>query len=239
MLDAAAPRTAGPVAFQLMRRCLVLALALLAASCGGSPGSAAPDAVGLIDGAVAAMQGVASAHFEMARSGAPITVEGLVFDSAVGRYAAPAAAEAVLRMHAGDIAVELGTVSIGDRTWLTDPLTGRWHELRAGAGFNPAVLFDPDLGWVALLTDLAEVTLTSTGRGTHRLSGRLPAGRVEAITAGLAPGQSIALDLWLDAATLHIVRLEFSTVGDQGRSDWVIVMSEFGAPVQIDPPADE
>jgi hypothetical protein len=222
-----------------MRRCLVLALALLAASCGGSPGPAAADATGLIDGAVVAMQGVASAHFEMTRSGAPITVEGLIFDSAVGRYAAPAAAEAVLRMHAGEVAVELGTVSIGDQTWLTDPLTGRWHELRSGSGFNPAVLFDPDLGWVALLTDLGEVTVVSAGGDTDRLSGRLPAARVEAITAGLAPGQSIALDLWLDAATLHIVRLEFSTVGDQGRSDWVIVMSDFGVPVQIDPPADQ
>ena len=239
MLDAAAPSAAGPVAFRVMRRSLVLALALLAASCGGSPGTPPPDPADLIDGAVVAMQGVASAHFEMTRAGAPITVEGLVFDSAVGRYAAPAAAEAVLRMHAGEIAVELGTVSIGDQTWLTDPLTGRWHELRAGSGFNPAVLFDPDLGWVALLTDLGEVTLVSAGGDTHHLFGRLPAARVEAITAGLAPGQSIGLDLWLDAATSHIVRLEFSTVGDQGQSDWVIVMSDFGAPVQIDPPADE
>jgi hypothetical protein len=238
MLDAAAPSLAGPVAFCVMRRGLVLALALLATSCGGSPGPAAPDAAGLIDDAVAAMQAVASAHFEMTRDGAPITVEGLVFDSAVGRYAAPAAAEAVLRMHAGEIAIELGTVSIGDQTWLTDPLTGRWHELRVGSGFNPAVLFDPDLGWVALLTDLAEVTVVSAGGDTHRLSGRLPAARVEAITAGLAPGQSITLDLWLDAATRHIVRLEFSTIGDQGQSDWVIVMSDFGAPVEIDPPVD-
>ena len=113
----------------------------------------------------------------MTRAGAPVTVEGLVFDSAVGRYGAPAAAEAVLRVHAGEIAVELGTVSIGDQTWLTDPLTGRWHELRAGSGFNPAVLFDPDFGWVALLTDLTEVTLVEAGGDTHHLSGLVPAAR--------------------------------------------------------------
>ena len=222
-----------------MRRTLVLALALLAASCGGSPDSAGLAPSDLITGAVAAMQGVQSAHFEMTRAGAPVTVGGLAFDSAVGRYGAPEAAEAVLRVHAGEIAVEVGTVSIGDQTWLTDPLTGRWHELRAGSGFNPAVLFDPDFGWVALLSDLTEVTLVEAGGNTHHLSGLVPAERIEAITVGLAAGQSVSLDLWLDAATLHIVRLEFSTVGDEGRSDWVIVMSDFGAPVQIEPPADE
>ena len=220
-----------------MRRCLVLALALLAASCGGSPAPVALDPGALVSGAVAAMQGVASAHFEMTRAGAPVTVEGLVFDGAVGRYAAPASAEAVLRMHAGDLAVELGTVSVGERTWLTDPLTGRWHELRQGTGFNPAVLFDPADGWVALLTDLAGVTVVSAGGDSHRLAASVPAPRVEALTAGLAAGQGVPMTLWLDAATLHIVRLEFSTISAEGQSDWVIVMSRFDEPVQIDPPA--
>jgi hypothetical protein len=98
------------------------------------------------------------------------------------------------------------------------------------------VLFDADLGWVALLRDLDGVTLVAAGGPTHRLSGRVPAARVEAITAGLAAGQAVPIDIWLDAATGHIVRLEFSTVSDTGRSDWVIVMSDFGAPVTIEAP---
>jgi hypothetical protein len=222
-----------------MLRWLAPVLALVATSCGGGPGATAPDPAQLIAGAIAAMQDVPSAHFEMTRSGAPVTVEGLLFDSAVGRYAAPAAAEAVLRMHAADVAVELGTVSIGDRTWLTDPITGRWHELRPGSGFNPAVLFDPAAGWVALLRDLAGVIVVESEGGAHHLHGTVPPERVEALTAGLAPGQAVPMDLWLDAATRHIVRLEFSTVGDEGRSDWLIVMSDFGAAVQIDPPVPE
>ncbi|MFH1330284.1 MAG: LppX_LprAFG lipoprotein [Actinomycetota bacterium] len=220
-----------------MRRCLVLAVALLAASCGGSPAPVALNPDALISGAVAAMQSVASARFEMTRAGAPVTVEGLVFDGAVGRYAAPAAAEAVLRMHAGDLAVELGTISMGEQTWLTNPLTGRWEELRPGAGFNPAVLFDPADGWVALLTDLAGVTLVAADGDTHRLAGSVPAARVKALTAGLAAGQAVPMTLWLDAETLHIVRLEFSTVAADGQSEWVIVMSRFDEPVQIYSPA--
>lgn len=226
-----------------MLRCLVVTVALVAVCCGGCSGDGPADPTAtstpeeLIAGAVTAMQGVAAARFEMTRTGAPVAVQGLVFNSAVGRYAAPAAAEAVLRMHAGDLAVELGTISLGERTWLTNPLTGRWEELRPGSGFNPAVLFDPADGWVALLTDLTDTTVVSTAGDTYRLAGTVPARRVESLTVGLAPGQAVLMDLWLDAGTLHIVRLEFSTVSAEGRSDWVIVMSAFDTPVQIEPPA--
>jgi len=237
MLDGAAPSAAAAGSLSGVRRLPALAIVLLAASCGGSPSAAPAEAADLISGAVAAMEAVSSAHFEMARDGAPITVEGLIFDRAVGRYQAPAAAEAVLSMHAADVAVELGTISMDEHTWITDPITGRWHELRLGTGFNPAVLFDPAVGWVALLTDLQEVTVAAPGGDTHHLSATIPAARVEAITAGLAAAQEVALDMWLDASTLHIVRLQFSTDGENGRSDWVIVMTDFGAPVQIDPPA--
>jgi hypothetical protein len=237
MLEAAAPTAAAAGSLCGVRRLPALALALLATACGDAPSTPAADPAALVAGAVSAMEAVSSAHFEMTRSGAPITVEGLIFDRAVGRYAAPAAAEAVLSMHARDVAVQLGTISMDEHTWITDPITGRWHELRLGSGFNPAVLFDPAVGWVALLNDLRGVAVEGRGGDTHHLAATIPAARVEAITAGLAAAQEVALDMWLDASTLHIVRLEFSTDGADGRSDWVIVMSDFGAPVQIDPPA--
>ena len=225
-----------------MRRVVLLALALLAAGCGGhgapTPTTTpiSPDA--MIDGAISAMRSLQSAYFEMTRAGAPITIERLVFDRAVGRYAAPSSAEAILQMRAGDLVTELGTVSIGDRTWITDPVFGRWHEYEPGTGFNPAVLFDPVEGWAALLADLTGVTLLERGGATHHLNAVVPAARIRSITAGLAAAQEVSLDLWLEAATLRIVRLEFSTEGDEGRSDWLITMSDFDAPVEIPPPVD-
>ena len=220
-----------------MRRLLLSALALTAASCGGSAAPAALDPGPLLAGGVSAMGAVQTARFEMTRSGAPVTFDGLEFESAVGRYAAPASAEAVLLVRVGDIAAELGTISVGERTWLTNPATGRWEELLPGTGFNPAVLFDPSLGWVALLGDLGDVSFVATEGGRHHLAATVPAARVEALTAGLAAGQSVPMDLWLDTATGHIVRLEFSTVGEAGSSDWVITLSGFGESVQIEPPA--
>ena len=183
------------------------------------------------------MAAVETASFEMSRAGAAVTVEGLEFMSAVGQYAAPSSAQAVLQMRAGDITIQMGTISVGERTWLTNPLTGRWEELTPGTGFNPAVLFDTAAGWVAMLTDLQEPSYLGAENGTHHLQGMLPPARVEVLTAGFATGQSVALDLWLDEGTGHIRRLELSTTGEAGVSDWAITLSGYGEPVQVDPPA--
>jgi hypothetical protein len=218
-------------------RCLwPAALALLAAACGGGQEAAPLDPAPLLERAETAMAAVETASFEMSRAGAPVTIEGFEFSSAVGRYAAPASAEAVLRVRAGDITVEMGTISVGERTWLTNPLTGRWEELAPGTGFNPAVLFDAAGGWVAMLADLQNPSFVSTEDGAHYLTGTLPPGRVEVLTAGFATAQSVAVDLWLDESSGHIRRLELSTTGGAGVSDWTIALSRYGEPVQIDPP---
>jgi hypothetical protein len=221
-----------------MRRLLVPALALAAAACGGGSGAAPLDPLPLLAQSRSAMAAVETASFEMTRAGAPVTIEGFEFSSAVGRYAAPAAAEAVMRVKAGDITLEMGTISVGERTWLTNPLTGRWEELTPGTGFNPAVLFDPDTGWSALLADLAGVAFVGTEDGANHLTGTIPGERVETLTAGIAEAQSVLLHLWLDDSTGLIRRLELSTTGDAGVSDWVLTLSEYGEPVQIEAPAE-
>jgi hypothetical protein len=222
-----------------MRRLLLPALALAAAACGAGPDAPSPDPVRLLERSRTAMAAVETASFEMTRAGAPVTIEGFEFSSAVGRYAAPASAEAVLRVKAGDITVEMGTISVNERTWLTNPLTGRWEELTPGTGFNPAVLFDPETGWTALLADLTDVSLIATERGTHHLTGTIPGERVNTLTAGIAEAQSVLLHLWVDSSTGLIRRLELSTTGEAGASDWVLVLSDYGEPVQIEPPVAE
>jgi len=219
-----------------MRR-LWAAIVIPLAACSGGTESAPADPVALLGRAQATMAAVETASFEMTRGGAPVTIEGFEFTSAVGRYEAPASAEAVLQVRAGDITVQLGTISIDEQTWLTNPLTGRWEELTPGSGFNPAVLFDPQAGWVALLRDLTGVSFVATEGSAHHLTATVPPARVEVLTAGFAAAQSVPIDLWLDESTGHIRRLELSTSGDAGVSDWTITLSGYDESVDIEPPA--
>lgn len=220
-------------------------VAVLTAACGGSDAGAGvpepPATDVLIREAADAMAALDTARFEMERSGAPVRVSGIVFDSAVGVYEAPDAAKAVLGGQAGDLAVELGTISIGRRTWLTNPLTGAWEELEPGTGFNPAVVFDAEIGWRAILLSLIDPAYAGgvdhEGDGLWLVRGTIPPERIATLTVGLVDPQPVEVDLLIDPASALLRRAEFSTDGEEGASDWVITLSEFGEPVTIDPPA--
>lgn len=224
---------------------MAVGLALVTASCGGSSGASQvpePPAVGiLVQHAADAMAVLQTARFEMERSGAPLQVSGIVFESALGVYEAPDAAKAVLGGRAGDLAVELGTISIGRRTWLTNPLTGAWEELEPGTGFNPAVVFDAEIGWRAILLSLLEPSYegpaTHDGSGVWLVRGTIPPERITTLTVGLVAPQAVEVELLVDPATSLLRRVEFATDGEGGISDWVITLSEFDEPVAIDPPA--
>ncbi|HSR15243.1 MAG TPA: LppX_LprAFG lipoprotein [Gemmatimonadales bacterium] len=200
-----------------------------------------PETGAILEAAIAAMSGVDTVAFSMERSGAPVEIEDLEFASAEGRYAAPDSADALLSMRAGDLTVRLGTIAVGERVWLTNPLTGAWEQLDPGTGFNPAIVFDPRLGWVPLLgEDLSDPVYVGTeevgGVEAHHLSGRIAARRIEALTGGLVEPQDVAADLWFDAVSGRIAAMSFTTRGPGGDTHWRIDLSEYGAPVDIRPP---
>jgi hypothetical protein len=221
----------------MRRAAVLLALAMLATACGGGgSGAAARDPAELVGEAAAAMAGVTSARFEMRRSGEPVTIQGMTFDAAVGEYAAPDAARALLDMRAGDLVLQLGTISIGERTWLTNPLTGDWEEL--DAGFNPARIFDPELGWQPLLTeDLSDLRSLGRRDGLEVVGGTVAAERVAVLTAGLVEGQAVPIEISFDPESLRIRRVEFTTQGESGETTWVIELSDYDEPVTVEPPA--
>jgi hypothetical protein len=226
---------------------LLVTVGLVAASCGGSGGGGeVPEPPGvetLVARTADAMAALDTARFEMERSGAPIRVAGIVFDSALGVYEAPDAAKAVLNGQAGDLAVELGTISIGRRTWLTNPLTGEWEELEPGTGFNPAVIFDPEIGWRAILLSLLEPAYeggaTVDGRALWLVRGTIPPEQIATLTAGLVEPQSVRVDLYVAPADDLLRRVEFATEGEDGRSEWVITLAQFDEPVTVEAPAGE
>lgn len=220
-------------------RALLLVVCVALAACGGGdePGGDL-DLDALIERAADTMGTITSARFTMERSGAPVEISGLRFDSAEGVYAAPASAKAILQVKAADLSVEVGTIAVGERVWLTNPLTGEWEEIPLGSGFNIAVVFDPEVGWVPLLTDdLSRVEYRGREDGSDIVHGTIAASRVEFLTAGLVEAQAVEADIWIDAATGHITRVEFATVLDGDRSRWVIEMSGFDESVTIEPPS--
>jgi hypothetical protein len=211
-----------------------LIIAVLLGACSSS-GDDLPDADELLRRSAEAMASVETAEFEMTVDGAAITISGLTMRSASGVYVAPDRARAVLTMSLGTITAELGTISIAERTWLTEPLTGRWDELDPGTGFNPAVVFS-DEGWEPLLADdITDASVSSHSRG-YQIDGVAPADRIAVVTSGLVTDQDVDITLVIDRATDRLLEVRFSTTGADGETDWVITLGPYDQPATVEPP---
>lgn len=223
------------------------ALLLIVASCGGNGGGSTtlPADTGVIlSTAGAAMEALQAVRFEMDLSGTRVLVDrsaDLALSAAVGEFAAPDSAQAVLTLESGGLFFDVGSVAIGPKRWATDPLTNDWEALADETGINPAILFDPEVGWTPLLTiDLSGEELLGVesleGSEAYHIRGAVQGERVEVITAGLAGEQPITVDLWIDPVTAFLLRIDFTTTADDGDTDWTIRLSDFNQPVEVVPP---
>ena len=197
----------------------------------------APTAEELLADTAVTMETVDTLRYDIQLTGAPVTLLGVEMRGAQGQYAAPASSQAVLQAAIGGLTIELGTIAIGETSWLTNPLSGEWDEYTGSRAFNPAIIFDPELGWRPLLTtDITEPRLLESTDEVFRVAGTTAPGRVEVLTAGLVDAQPVDLVLEIDRATGVVTRMDFATQGEEGETMWALQLSDFGSEVSISPP---
>lgn len=230
-------------------RCIALALSLLVVACGSSEPveTLPPEPEAVLEAAAEAMGAVEFVRFQIERGGAPVYIDPLDtlnFSLAEGQFAAPSSANAVVTLAVGNINAQIGAIAIDGTTWLTNPITGEWEDAPPGYDFDPATLFDPELGWKPLLaTGLSDVEWIGeeqhNGETRYHIRAAADENRVALILAGLIRKQSVDLDMWIDPETGHVREAELSTVYEGQTSDWFIEFSEFDESVEITPPDTE
>jgi lipoprotein LprG len=227
-------------------RPMLLALAVLLGACGAAEEDAAGgDAAGLdaevvLERSAEAMASVETAEFTIEQSGAEVHIDeaGLIrFREATGRYAAPASADALLKVAAMGLDTEVGAVAVDGLTWISNPLTGRWESAPEGFSFDPSVLFDPETGWSALLAEgLENPTIVADGGERHHLRGVVDAERVASLTGGLVDEPS-EIDLWIDPDTYRVDEVSFDVETDAGMTSWRLVLTGYDTDIVISEPA--
>lgn len=200
----------------------------------------AADADTLVATAADAMGAVESVRFVVERTGDPVyidTVESIELDGVVGRFSAPADADAIVTVTIdGNLATELGAVALGSDIWLSNPITGDFEPLPPSYDIDPSRFFDPTGGWQPLLAGLADRELIEAGEWYH-VRGTAPEAELRRVTAGLVRADDVVVDLWLDPRTALVDRVEFSVTDERyGTSDWRIDLSDYGAPFTIEAP---
>jgi hypothetical protein len=203
-----------------------------------------PDQATVLDAAALLMGTVDTVEFSIERSGAPIHIDPmdlLTFNKAEGRFAAPTSADALVTVEVAGFNTEIGAIAYEGTTWLSDPITGNFALAPGGYAFDPATLFDPEIGWRPLLegglTEIEWIGMVShEGGDRYHLRGLADPERLEVITAGLVRNQEVVIDIWFDMGTGAVREVEFSTVYEGETSTWTLGFNGYGEPVDVSPP---
>lgn len=221
---------------------LLVVLASCSSSSGDDGQSEVLDVDGVRDLAAAAMADVDSVLFAIELEGADVFIddEGLIgFRMAEGRFAAPSSADAVVSVTALGLATEVGAVAIDGEVWITNPLTGDWEAAPESLTFDPALLFDPTIGFSGLLSDgLSNAALVAPEPdpdGRYHITAEVDPVRVSALTGGLVDDVD-NVDLWVEATSGRLVEVTFDVGLDTGGTSWRLLLSDYGADVTVTRP---
>jgi hypothetical protein len=188
-------------------------------------------------------------HFIIERTGAPafLDPDGLIgFRSAEGDYVAPDKARATVRATLPGLVTEVNVISIGAVQWQTNVVTRAWEELPPNWGFNPAVLFDPDVGLPAILqNNLSNLQLVGLEQFEdnpdnllYKLTADVAGSAIYEMSGTLIGPDTVTAELWITPETFELTRiLVTEPVPDSDEpSLWQVDFSQFNQVVEIAPP---
>lgn len=231
-----------------MRQILIvgIVLLLLVAGCGTeetttplesevSPLTAAE----VIANACEKLEALSTFHFNLEQEGGgtPIAM-GLEMTAASGDVARPDRLK--VRVSAGFLEVQV--ITVGEDTFMTNPLTGEWEPLPND--FSAVKLFDPDTGIKAIMGKISGAMKLSEDRVAgvvcYHIRGTLDSGDLIAISCGAAiEGVSIDTELWIgkEDFLLHQIKLEGQiTEEEKPGIVRILSISDFDQPVTIELP---
>ena len=194
------------------------------------------------------MLAIQSLHFSIEPSGAPVALDPYI-DSPIpialtwveGDMVRPDKMQAEIKVSALGFATDIGLIHYEGDTYMSNPLSGEWEALAAELGgmVNPSFLFDPDRGLPTLLPSMELKDL-----GVEDIQGQ-PAYHMNVadtgdlhMLGGDADG-SVSVDVWIDVRSFLLrqaVVTQPTTDSDQP-TVWLIELSDFDQPVNIQPPS--
>jgi hypothetical protein len=141
-------------------------------------------------------------------------------------------------------AVSLQLITIGEQSWTTNVLTGKWGEAPLEFAYEPDVLFStqdgigPVMGRVEGVQRLADEEIA--GRPSYHLQASVDDSVVGPLTYYTLTGSPVTVDLWIDQDTHDLLLARMSEPPGADRPDpatWTLVLSHHDEDVVIEPPS--
>lgn len=192
----------------------------------------------LLDQSGQAMESLDSFHFLLEhRSGGTPLLPGLLIESAEGDIVNPDQLSIDFSGAFGTVFIESSVVTLGDASYMTNPLTGKWATIPTEE--SPLGFFDPQRGVSEIMSQVANASLISSDKAAYRIEGELPAEALANILGTTLKGVSISVELTIDADTLYLLEAVLDGRVTEGEPDGtvrVITLSRFNEPIVIEPP---
>jgi lipoprotein LprG len=222
----------------------VVLFSLLLTACGPDIPQIPPAEV--IASAGEAMLQAPSFHFKIDVAGKPVVLNQLTqlsLRSAEGDFSRPDKMGVHLKVLVAVAAAELDMIALGDEQYLTNVLTKQWEPLPPEFGFNPAVMFDQQVGLEQVLKgglDNAHwIGVESIdGKSVYHVQGSISGERLQGMSGGLISTGPIEADLWVEADT-YLPRKAVIVDKDsdpEKPTTWTMTFSSYGKDVNITAP---
>jgi len=141
----------------------------------------------------------------------------------------------------GTVAIKM--ITLGDASWTTNLLTGKWETAPEEFGYNPAVLYDNQNGLGPVMGKLEDVEVVGIervdDRTAYRISGNATEAVMDPLTANTMEGEQIGVELWIDGETWNLLRIvlrEPESPDNPDPATWTMHLTDHDKQVSIEPP---
>ena len=200
----------------------------------------AEDPATIIARAVTRWDQTDTAHFVLTIDGATYLDDEELIElaGAEGDMSRPQSVEALASVAISLVTLDVSLIFVGDDAYMTDFLTGNWGPAPDDFSYNPALLLSASDGLGPVLQALNEPQVigreTVDGVDSVHLRGSVEQDLIDDMTAGALTGDAIGVDIWFDAETLDVVKIDLAEPNDG--TTWIISLSNHNVPVTIEAP---
>lgn len=142
--------------------------------------------------------------------------------------------------------ISIRMINVGDDSWITDIVTGKWVPSPPEFGYNPSILYDDQHGLGPVMERMNDPKIVGSeeidGKDTWHITATADGDIIKMMTSDTLRGSEHALDIWVDKETNDILQISIVEPTDEDLEDpatLTLKLSEHDKDVTIEPPTDD